>query len=203
MIPEAKILDDLKTERPDITPPLPAILRLVPLMFYLSLVGCILLVGLFAFRLKAVSASREQFLEAEKNSKSGLQQTRTQVEALDGRAKRANDLLTWTDSARPLQPILVDLGRSVGEDTALTELRITRNQDNPNQLSVAIRMNTTTMDDLDRLLASLQRFGYRPYSPEQKFTRGEVDYQAMFIWQNPSLATSASQEDDQQEAAEP
>jgi hypothetical protein len=187
MIPDAKILDDLKTERPDITPPLPAIFRMIPLLFFLSFIGCILLVGLFAFRLKEVTSSRDQYLAAEKASRNDLQQTRSQVQALEGRAKRASDLQNWTESARPIQPVLVDLGRSIGEDTALTELRLTRNQDNPNQLRIGVRMNTTSMDDLDRLLVSLQKFGYRPYSPEQKFTRGEIDYQAMLIWQNPNL----------------
>jgi len=190
MIPDTKILDDLKTERPDITPPLPVVLRLIPLLFYLSLLGCILLVGLFAFRLKEVAVSRDQFLAAEEASKNDLNQTRSQVQALEGRAKRASDLLDWTESARPIQPVLVDLGRTLSEDAALTELRLTRNQENPNQLRISVRMNTTSMDDLDRLLGSLQKFGYRPYSPEQKFTRGEIDYQAMLIWQNPNIATT-------------
>jgi hypothetical protein len=195
MINETKVLDDLKTDRPDITPPLPAVFRLIPLMFYLSLIGCILLVGLFTFRLQAVTASRDQYLAAEKASKVQLQQTRTGVEALEGRAKRASDLLNWTESARALQPVLVELGRSVSEDTALTELRLTRSQDNPNQLRLAVRMNTTAMDDLDRFLATLQLHGYRPYSPEQKFTRGEIDYQAMLIWQNPAAATITTEEE--------
>jgi cell division protein FtsB len=187
MLIDPQVIDDLKTERPDVMPPLPMVARLVPILFYVSLIGSILLCGLFAFRLQEVSAARENYKAQEKQSKEQLQTLRQSRQNLEARAKRASDLQVWTETARPLQPIIVELARALDPDSSLAELRLTRAADNPRQLRFALKLNTNTVQLLDRILQQLQARGYRSYTPEQRLARGEIDYQATLVWQNPSL----------------
>jgi cell division protein FtsB len=187
MLIEPQVIDDLKTERPDVTPPLPLIARLVPILFYVSMIGSILLCGLFAFRLQEVAAARENYKAQERQSREQLQALRDSRQTLEARAKRASDLQVWTETARPLQPIIVELARSLDPDSTLAELRLTRATDNPRQLRFALKLNTNTVQLLDRMLQQLQARGYRSYTPEQRLARGEIDYQATLVWQNPSL----------------
>lgn len=187
MLIDPQVIDDLKTERPDVMPPLPMVARLVPILFYVSLIGSILLCGLFAFRLQEVSAARENYKAQEKQSKEQLQALRQSRQNLEARAKRASDLQVWTETARPLQPIIVELARALDPDSSLAELRLTRAADNPRQLRFALKLNTNTVQLLDRILQQLQARGYRSYTPEQRLARGEIDYQATLVWQNPSL----------------
>jgi hypothetical protein len=86
-----------------------------------------------------------------------------------------------------LQPIIVELARALDPDSSLAELRLTRAADNPRQLRFALKLNTNTVQLLDRILQQLQARGYRSYTPEQRLARGEIDYQATLVWQNPSL----------------
>jgi cell division protein FtsB len=187
MLIDPQVIDDLKTERPDVIPPLPMVARLVPILFYVSLIGSILLCGLFAFRLQEVSAARENYKAQEKQSKEQLQALRQSRQNLEARAKRASDLQVWTETARPLQPIIVELARALDPDSSLAELRLTRAADNPRQLHFALKLNTNTVQLLDRILQQLQARGYRSYTPEQRLARGEIDYQATLVWQNQSL----------------
>ena len=180
---EPRTLDDLKTERPEITPPLPQVARLVPLVFYVALFGTIVLFALFALRIGQISSSRDEWKADADRSRRELQATKAQRGQLEARAKRASDFLVWTESARPLQPLLVDIARSIRSDASIAELALSRSTENPGQLRFIVKLNGSNPAQLDRVLAMLAQHGFRPYSPEQKLSRGEIDYQATLIWQ--------------------
>ena len=52
-----KFLHDLKTERQDLTKPLPKILIIVPILFFISLIGAVFLNVLFFLKIKEADAS--------------------------------------------------------------------------------------------------------------------------------------------------
>ncbi len=183
MIIEPQTLDDLKTERPDISPPLPQAARLVPLVFYAAFLGSAILLGLFALQIGQITQSRDQWLSDATRSKTELQQTKTQKTQLEAKAKRASDFLVWTESARPLQPLLVEIARSISPESSIAELSLNRSTENPGQLRFVVKLNGASTTQLDQVLAKLASHGFRPYSPEQKLSRGEIDYQATLIWQ--------------------
>lgn len=176
-------IDDLKTERADIAPPLPQIARLIPLLFYVSVFGAILLTGLFTVRLVAASKARDEWIAKEKISKQELLKIQGERKSLEGQAKRASDLQIWTDSARALQPLVVDLARGIESDSSLVEIRIVRDKEDSKQLKFSTRISANSLTQIDQLVNRLQGAGYRTYSPEQKATKSEIDYQTTLIWQ--------------------
>lgn len=176
-------IDDLKTERSDIAPPLPQIARLVPLLFYVSVFGAIALTGLFTVRLLASTKARDEWVAKEKLSKQELLKIQAERKTLEGQAKRASDLQIWTESTRGLQPLVVDLARGIESDASLIDMHIARSKDDSKQLKFSIRINASSMTQLDQIVNRLQSAGYRTYSPEQKLSRSEIDYQTTLIWQ--------------------
>lgn len=188
---ESRVIDDMKTERAEIAPPLPATFRLVPLGFFLSVAGTIILCGFFAWQLHEASASRDAWKAQTEETKQAHRATRAERRQLEEQAKRASDILAWVESSRGLQPLIVDIARSMEPESSLTQLSLVRDGNNATQVRLALRMNSQGLAQLDQTLESIFRKNYRAYSPQQTLARGEVDYQATLIWQDPQrhLAT--------------
>lgn len=180
---ELLVIDDLKTERKDVAPPLPAIARLVPLFFYLSLLGAIGLTGVFTLHLTAATKARDEWIAKQQEDKKQLATIQAERKTLEGQAKRASDLEKWTESARSLQPLIIDIIRNIEADSSITDLQMSRKPEDPKQFNFSIKLNTSSILQLDRLLTRLQERGFRTFSPEQKMTRTEIDYKTTLIWQ--------------------
>lgn len=184
MIPEFKTLDDLKTDRPDIAPPLPLVFRLIPVLFYTVTAGCLFLLGLFYLQIRNFANSRDEWRKQESAFKQQLAQLKTERSNLEGRAKRASDLSDWVETTRALQPLLVKISRSISQESAITEMSFARLQDDPKQIRFSIKLATSTpAQQLERVVAVLAEAGYRNYSPEQKLSRGSVDYTSTLLRQ--------------------
>lgn len=193
---ELTVIDDLKTERPDITAPLPQIARLVPVFFYLALLGAIVLSSVFFLRINEAQRRRDASSAEEKASRAELAKTKQQRSTLEAKAKRASDIMAWTETVRPLQPIVVGLTRSLGNEATISEISLNRRSDQINQLNFGIKLNGASVNQLDQMLAQFFDRGYRAYSPEQKLSRGQIDYQATLLWQPPAGGAEEAQEGD-------
>lgn len=191
------IIDDFKTDRKDISPPLPAYLRLVPIGLYLSILMAVILNCLFV--LQYSRALRDKEIEVSRNAdmQKELTQLKTDRAALEKEAKRATDVIDWVESARPLQPLIVDIARTIEADATIVDLRIDRNAESSGQLKLALRLNCDTVDQLERTLAALERQQFRAISPTQTVSRGEIDYKATLIWQDTSRGEAPPQEEAQ------
>ena len=64
------ICNDLKTERADGLPPLPAVVRLLPIGFYAAVIGTIVLSGFFYLQLKQAESDKQKWLSMEQSEKS-------------------------------------------------------------------------------------------------------------------------------------
>ncbi len=185
MVIEAKVLDDLKTPRLDVVPPLPLVFRLVPLLFYALLLGCAVLVALFSLQLRQVTASRDAWAAQARRFQKDIAAAKAERIALEGQTKRASDLMAWVETTRSLQPVVVSLTRAISPDASIQELSFTRSAENPNLLRFGIKLSGTSTAPLDGVLEKLAELGYRTYSPEQRLARGQIDYSAMLLWQKP------------------
>ena len=192
---EQTVLDDFKTERADITPPLPQVARIVPLLFYISLIGSISLSALFFLKINDAKQKRDVSLAAETKRKKQLTSTRQERTALEARAKRASDIMVWTESVRPLQPIIVGVTRTLNSEATISELSLNRRADQQNQMTFGIKLNGASVTELDQLLAQFFDRGYRAYSPEQKLASGQIDYQATLLWQAPATSVESESPD--------
>ena len=179
-----RFIDDFKTERKDVAPPLPAYLRLVPIIFYMSIAATILLNGLFLARLSQASQVKESSLKQDRSLLSQLDEVKKQRQQLEGEAKKATDLANWVDGSRPLQPLIVDIARSMEGDSSIVEMQLERAQENASQIRLSLRLQTGNTKQLDQTLQTIANSRFRTFSPQQSMERGEIEYKATLFWQD-------------------
>ena len=177
-------IDDFKNDRKDITPPLPVVLRLVPILFYCSIAVAVLLSSLFALQFQLAIQKRDAH-KAEITSIGGkTQAARNDRAALESEIKKATDIQAWVAGSRPLQPLLVNIARSMGARSSIVDLRLDRDADNPAQIKIALRMATDSTKQLDETVEKMASLKYRAFSPTQSLGRGELDYKATLVQQD-------------------
>lgn len=183
MIIEPRVLHDLKTERMDVAPPLPATMRAVPIAFYLSALGCIVLSAVFMLQLVKARTERDDWKSRETAAQLELAETKSARTALENEAKRASDFVAWIEGARMVQPLVAAISRSMGDKSSIAQLTIERSEDNPTQLKLKLKLLIDNPDQLDGTLEAIARDGFRAYSAQQKQDGGAMDYEATLIWQ--------------------
>jgi len=170
----AKSIDDFKTDRKGISPPLPIYLRLVPIVFYLTIAASILLNGLFFVRYSQAGKNREMALIRDKQVQADLAGAQKQRKDLENETKRASDIVAWLDASRPLQPLVVEIARSIEDDSSIVELRLDRDAENPAQIRFSMRLGSDTARQLDVTLAKIAALRFRTFSPQQTMEKGRL-----------------------------
>lgn len=188
----AKYVDDFKTERKSIAPPLPPYLRLVPLLLYASILAAILFNALFMVRYSQASRAKEQMQIQDRQALAEKDQIRAQREQMETETKKASDIVNWVEASVPLQPLALEIVRAVSEGTLVNELNLTRSEDNPAQIKLLLRLATDNPNQLDEILQKITQNQFRIYSPEQAMEKGELDYRATLLWQNSSITQSGA-----------
>jgi len=183
MLIQGKEINDFKTERKNIAPALPMTLRMVPILFYLSIVLGILLNGLFVLQLAQATRAKDQATQELKATKENLAKIQADRTALEAEVKRASDVATWVESSRPLQPLVVDISRSIEPDSSIVELKFERDPENPTQIKLGMRLNSDSTKQLDAILEQVAAQQFRIYTPQQTVSRGEIEYKATLVWQ--------------------
>ena len=178
----AKSIDDFKSDRKDISPPLPIYLRILPVVFYLTVLATILLNGLFFLNLSQASKNKDLAVARDRQIQADLVAAKKERGDLEDEAKKASDILAWMDAARPLQPLMVEIARSIEPDSSILELRMDRDAENPTQIRFALRLSSETTRQLDLTLAKISDLRFRTFSPQQSLNKGEIDYKATLLW---------------------
>lgn len=195
-------IDDLKTGRKDIMPPLPMVFRLVPLLFYCA-IGFALVVGSTALWNAHIAAQRIAAIEEKiAGLNSEIAQTKSGRAALEAKIREATDLENWVLASMPLQPLVVALVRSMAPGTSIVELSLERDTETPSQLRLGLRLNSDSDKQLETTLKVIQDMHYREFSPTQTRARGDLDYKASLLWQNP-YSKSQLPEERAQQSVEP
>jgi hypothetical protein len=195
-------IDDLKTDRKDIIPPLPMVFRLVPILFY-GAIAFTLVVGSSAFwNARVATQRRDAIREKIASVKSEISQTKSSRASLEARIREATDLENWVLASMPLQPLVVGIVRSMAPNSSIVELNLERDAETPSQLRLGLRLNTDSDKQLEQTLDVIRNMHYREFSPTQTRVRGDLDYKASLLWQNPFSKTQTPEERAQQ-AVEP
>ncbi|MCX7712710.1 MAG: hypothetical protein N2035_03450 [Chthoniobacterales bacterium] len=190
---EPQILDDFKTDRAEIAPPLPQAARLIPILFYICVAASLILFIIFTINLTNATRQRDQFRAKTQQAQSELNTLRNERASLEAKAKRATDLQLWTECTRPIQPLIVAIARSLERDASIAELYFSRNSASQQNLDFRIRLNSTSQTQLDKVINRLLEMRYRAYSPEQKYVRGQIEFQATLIYQQKELLREEEQ----------
>jgi hypothetical protein len=80
-----------------------------------------------------------------------------------------------------LQPLIVEIARSMAPHSSIIDLRLDRDGDAPAQLKFSIKLGTDSTKQLDTTLEKIARLDYRTFSPQQSLGRGELDYRATLV----------------------
>ncbi len=181
MILPKDIADDFKTDRKDITPPLPAVLRLVPILFYLTVISSLILSGLFLYQLKLandnIAAARGGLADAQAQVAT-MAAERTQLES---RILRATDVQAWVEGSRPIQPLVVAVARSINQEASLADLKLDRDNEAPSSLKLAMRIGTSSPSQLEETTDAIFRESFRLLQPEQTLAEGQINYRATIV----------------------
>lgn len=187
MDPKTKrICHDLKTERPDVGRPLPAILRLLPIGLYLSGAAALVFSSLFLWQFKAAQESRDTRRSEEALSKSEQTRLAAEMDAISREAKRAEDARKWIQGSDPMQELLVTVVRSMRPTSSLADLGLIRDKDDPRKIAFTMQVSTGGPAQLDETVGQLaSALNYRPYFAQQKQEKGgEIAYSATLIKQD-------------------
>jgi hypothetical protein len=181
-----RICHDLKTERPDVGRPLPAILRLLPIGLYLSGGAALGFSSLFLWQFKTAQENRDTRRGEEALSKSEQTRLAAEMDAISREAKRAEDARKWIQGSDPMQELLVTVVRTMRPTSALADLGLIRDKDDPRKIAFTMQVTTGGPAQLDETVGQLaSALNYRPYFAQQKQEKGgEIAYSATLIKQD-------------------
>ena len=115
----SQICHDLKSDRPDIGQPLPGVLAFVPILFVLAVLGAIGLNTLFFFQLAASEKAKTEWTEKTADESAQQGKISTKINGVKAESKRAEDVRSWVEGSRQLQPLAVAIARSIGVKSSI------------------------------------------------------------------------------------
>lgn len=176
------IVQDIKTDRPNISGGLPPVYRLVPIAFYGGTVLAILLNFYFYTSYRSFQRDEKvwqgQIAEAQMQQESILQK-QGQVTA---ESQAAEQVANWVEGARPVQPLTVTITRSMQANATIAELNMDRNPQMPAHLFMTLKINNAGSEQLEATLDSMAAIHYQTYSAQQVKAENAIDFQATLIW---------------------
>ncbi|MFN0125940.1 MAG: hypothetical protein ACKV19_04545 [Verrucomicrobiales bacterium] len=181
-----RICHDLKTDRPDVGRPLPGILRLLPFGLYLSGASALAFSALFLWQFKSAQQARDRARGEESSFKTRQAQLAAEIDSISREAKRAEEARKWVQGSEPMQELLVTVVRSMRPTSALADLSLTRDKDDPRKIGFTMQVSSGGPTQLDETVTQLaSALNYRPYFAQQKQEKGgEIAYSATLIKQD-------------------
>lgn len=136
------ILPDFKTERTDVLPPLPAVLKVVPIGFVFSVLGLIGMAA-YSFQTKKALALEEQDLRSQQQREQSEIVTLQQQESrLHLEARQAREVQNWVSGSTEIYPLLMKIARTVSPETIISELTLGRLEENPSHLKMNLKLHS-------------------------------------------------------------
>ena len=180
------VIHDLKNDRSDLTPPLPAIMTVLPFLFYGAVVGSIALSALSIMATKKAIAAEEEFTirEQQEQSQTGLIQT--ELTSITDEQNRAKEVETWVRSTQPLMAMVTGVINSVKTGNTLTSLRLARTAENPEHVEMTLLINNGGSTQVEETRNALSKEGFQAFKEDTKTAErsnrmGDVTYSAVFV----------------------
>jgi hypothetical protein len=176
-----EVIHDLKTERQNVSAGLPSGYKFIPVAFYVATTASIFLSLYFYLSKKAYESAESDLRLRAGNAKSEETQLLSNQQAIVDEAKRAEVFAKWLEGSRPLQPVTVVIGRSMGKDSTVAGLSLNRNPEIPAHTFLQLKIDGGGSEQIETTLDSIYALDYQTYSAQQVKGRNSTDFQATLI----------------------
>lgn len=179
----AYITHDFKTPRPDGSRRLPRTFMLVPVLFYLALLGGSYLSITSYLSYREASNKRDEFQKKIAEQDSQRKTVEATIATTNKEKLKAEKLAQWIEGTRMLQPISVAITRSIPAEISLGEVSFDRSLDIPAQINLSVRINSGGMEDIGRIQNGVEALKYHAYNSQQLKNGDFLDYRTILVWQ--------------------
>lgn len=190
MLIEGRPIDDFKTARKELMPPLPLVYRLVPILFYLSLVFLAVVGSLAMWHARVASVRYQEIVGQTAAVDNEIKTTKAARAELEKNYRQATHLYSWVESSMPLQPLAVAIIGSMEPNSSIVDLSLERDAENPAQLKLALTINTESDTQILKTLDVIRAMNYLEFSPTQAKVKGNLEYRAILVRKKVSLEQS-------------
>lgn len=176
---------DFKTPRTDTARRLPNSFRLIPLAFYLSIIGGAYFITMDVINYKRSQQSKADAEQVKKQHEEERDRHNAELQGIETEAAKASVVAKWIEGTRVVQPICVKAAAAVAADVGISDLSIDRNPELPAQMDLIMRMIGASPKTVDDIQTAMGRLNYRPYSP-QRNPIGErgLEFRTTLVFQN-------------------
>lgn len=183
---KTNIMHDLKPDRPDLSPPLPAIMMVLPVLFYLAAVGSVGLGALFTVKTKQAQADEQREIDSEQDVRRQITATRAEQKIIDETHGRAREVESWIDSTQPMMDIVTAVVNSIKPSNTLSSLRLSRSPDKPDHVEMRVEINSGGTVQKEETVQALVKAGYQTFrddliSRDKNDRLGDVTYTATLV----------------------
>lgn len=175
------LISDIKTERQNVSAGLPSIYKLVPVLFYLVASASLLLSLYFYLSKKTYEAKEAEHKERIAEAKSEEVNYVSQQKAIVEESKKAEVLAKWLEGSRPIQPVVVTIGRSMNKESTISEISLERNPEIPAHTFFQLKIDGGDTSQVQTALDSIYALNYETYSAQQTKEENSADFQATLI----------------------
>lgn len=177
------ICHDFKTPRTDTSKRLPNSFKMVPVAFYLALVGGAYFMTMDWMAYKQAQQQKTVSEEVKKQHEAVTKKMGDEKAALDAETAKAEEVAKWMEGARNLQPISVAIARAIPPEVRISDLTIERSDQVPANLSLAMKINGGSVTEVGLIESSISRLNYRSYSPQQTKSGDLIEYRSTLVRQ--------------------
>tara|TARA_R110000850_G_scaffold185992_5_gene311916 strand:+ start:176 stop:724 length:549 start_codon:yes stop_codon:yes gene_type:complete len=176
------IIHDIKTERQNVSPGLPAAYKLVPVAFYVVGIASIFLSLFFFLSKKAYESSQETMQARTSEARNAEGRFRVQQQGIVTESQRAEGIARWLEGSRPLQPVTVALARSMAKDSSIAELALERHDDIPANTLMQLKVDGGGSEQIETARAALTSLNYEIFNSRESKGRDSTDFVGTLIY---------------------
>lgn len=202
MLIEGQQIDDFKTPRKELLPPLPLVYRLIPILFYLSLIFLIVVGSLAMWHARVASVRYQDIVGQTAALDNEIKEIKAARAELEKNYRVSTHLYSWVESSMPLQPLVVAIINSMEPNSRIVELSLERDAVNPAQLKLSLIINTESDTQILRTLKVINSKNYLEFSPTQAKVKGNIEYRAILV-RGKKISTDEAPQDRKETVVKP
>lgn len=157
---------DLKTERTSVGQPLPPALRVLPVVFFASILGAI---GISAYSFWQIGIAEKKTalaIENKASEEAGKKKLEAEEVEINKEVKNAEEVRDWLAGTNQLQPLVTTITRSMTPESTISQLTLARREEMSAHVAMALEINSASgQQQLDMVRTSVVgALGYNSYA---------------------------------------